>query len=107
MVVWLSLFFFGVAALGACWIAFEAVQISASWAENFFGFLAIVAIVCIFFGLLGGMAQDEKDTKRKDDRQNDAVMRACYPKVATNRNEGDSRITFDCANDGKLRVVKK
>lgn len=68
-----------------------------------------VIYIMIFALLLGltikGGKDDQRDEKAKDAAKA-KVTAACYPYAVTHKVEKDNKITFSCANDGKLQVVK-
>ncbi len=102
--MWFALIWNGVASL-IC-------VIIAAWAfrdedEGFGIFMSLSA--ALFFILFTATAfawASDRDNERAMDKAKVKVTKTCYPYAVTNKVTKDDKITFACANDGKLRVVK-
>lgn len=66
-----------------------------------FGLLATTMAICSVLFFVNKTYDDDVDAAKNQAKKN------CYPLVVTNQAENDNHVlTFDCANDGKLRKVK-
>lgn len=59
--------------------------------------LAVAYIVLAFAAIV---QSDAADTRHEA-----AIRAACYPNVVTHRHDDDGTTIFDCADDGRLRII--
>lgn len=73
--------------------------------EDIVGVICFIGILAFIAGIVGSLILETK----KDNRWKDAMKRAekvCYPRVAENIARTDKHVTFNCAGDSILRIVK-
>lgn len=78
--------------------------VSAFLNEDTLPLFAILTGLC-GVGLMFSFIWDDNVKHAREDART-AMRGTCYPKVATNVTLQDTRLVFDCANDGRLRKIK-
>lgn len=65
--------------------------------------LAVSVPLAVAYVVLGLAVLVQRDAAAE--RHEAAVRAACYPNVVTHRHDDDGTATFDCADDGRLRII--